>query len=105
MSLEVIQYPLTTVLVDNQYPLAKGYRVLVTLWQHMLFAKLPIPSKEFVRGLPITSDTLRQVGHRVANTLLPPVTNSPRGLPTTYGIFARGLPQLHKKGQPLCNTK
>jgi uncharacterized membrane protein len=23
---------------------------------------------------------------------------------TTYGIFARGLPQLHTKGQPLCNT-
>jgi hypothetical protein len=27
-----------------------------------------------------------------------------KGLPTTYGTFARGLLQLHKKGQPLYNT-
>jgi hypothetical protein len=35
---------------------------------------------------------------------LTPCNKFARGLPTTYGSFTRGLPQLHIKGQPLCNT-
>jgi hypothetical protein len=35
---------------------------------------------------------------------LTPYNKFARGLPTTYGIFARGMPQLNSKGQPLCNT-
>jgi hypothetical protein len=57
MSIEVIQYPLTTALEGNKYPLAKDYRA--TLWKiYAICKKLPIPSEEFVRGLPIISDTL-----------------------------------------------
>jgi hypothetical protein len=40
---------------------------------------LSIPSGEFVRGLPITSDTLHKICKRVANTLLPLVKNLPEG--------------------------
>jgi hypothetical protein len=41
--------------------------------------KLPIPSGKFVRGLPITSETLLQTCQRVANTLLPAVKYLPEG--------------------------
>jgi hypothetical protein len=40
---------------------------------------LSLPFGEFVRGLPITSDTLLQICQRVANTLLPPLKNLPEG--------------------------
>ncbi len=40
---------------------------------------LSIPSGEFVRELPTTSDTLLQICQRVANTLLSPVKNLPEG--------------------------
>ncbi len=33
MSIQVIQYPLTTALEGNQYPLAKDQRGMATLWQ------------------------------------------------------------------------
>ncbi len=33
MFVEVIQYPLTTTLEGNQYPLAKDQKVMATLWQ------------------------------------------------------------------------
>jgi hypothetical protein len=37
------------------------------------------PSEEFVRGLPITSDTLLKICQRLAHTLLTLVTNLPEG--------------------------
>jgi hypothetical protein len=65
--------------------------------------KLPIPSEEIVRGLPITSDTLTHLpeGCQFPLSLCKKFA---RELPTAYGTFARGLFQLHTKGQPLCNT-
>jgi hypothetical protein len=62
--------------------------------------------------------TLWEICQRVANNLYNPIKNLPegcqypltpcnkfaRGLPTTYGTVARGLPQLHTKGQLFCNT-
>ncbi len=105
VSLEVIQYPLTVALEGKQYPLAKDYRVLATLWQICMYylQKLPIPFGELVRGLPVTSDALLQICQRVANTLLLPVKNLPEGCQQPMA-HCRGLPQLHTKGQPLCNT-
>jgi hypothetical protein len=58
MSKELIQYALTTGHEGNQLPLTKDERVLTTPGKYVLFAKLPIPSEEFARGLLITSDTL-----------------------------------------------
>ncbi len=74
MSIQAIQYPLTTTLEGNKYPLAKDKRVLQPSHKYLCCC-LQNPCDKFARGLP-----------------------------TTYGTFARGLLQLHKKGQPLCNT-
>jgi hypothetical protein len=43
-----------------------------------------------VRGLNVR-------GHNIGGRIVPVP-------PTSYRIFARGFPQLHTKGQPLCNT-
>jgi hypothetical protein len=67
--------------------------------------KLPIPSGKLARGLPITSKPYTNLSEGCQYPLAP-CNKYARGLrlPTTYGTFARGLPQLHTKGQPFCNT-
>jgi hypothetical protein len=68
--------------------------------------KLLISSEEIVRGFTITFDTRWQIYQRVANTLLPPVTNLPGGCQQPMAHLQEGClnSQLHIKGQPLCNT-
>ncbi len=104
ISIEVIHYPLITALEGNTYPLTKDQSVLATLWQICAICKscqyplrnssedcqkLATSYKKFARGLAISSYFCNKFA---------------RGLPTTYGTFTRGLPQLHTKGQLLCNT-
>ncbi len=98
------KYPesLSKTLWQLLWPRIRGY------WQHS--------GKNFL-FLKVAS-TLWGICQRVANNPCHPVINLPegcqypvtpfkkfsRGLPTIYGTFASGLPQLHSKGQPLCNT-
>ncbi len=91
------------------------WRVINTLWPRIRGEWQP--SGNYVLFAKV-ADTLRGICQRVANNLWHPVANLPEGcqhpltpcnkfawgLPTTYGIFTRGLPQLHTKGQPLCDT-
>jgi hypothetical protein len=69
----------------------------------VLFAKLPIPSEEFAKGLLITSDTLWEIRQRAANTLLHPVINLPEGCQQPMAYCNRVAPITHK-GTFLCNT-
>jgi hypothetical protein len=59
---------------------------------------LPIPSEKFARGLPITSDTLKQIYQRVANTLLPPVTNLTEGCQQPMAHLQEGCPNCTQRG-------
>jgi hypothetical protein len=47
------------------------------------------------------SNTLWEICHRIAKKPVRPYYKFVIELPTTYGTFARGLPQLHTKGD-LC---
>jgi hypothetical protein len=63
--------------------------------------KLAIPSREFVRELPITSDTLLQICQKFANTLLPCVKIVPTGCQQPIGHLQVGCPNCTQRGN-LC---
>jgi hypothetical protein len=102
LQIKVIQYPLKIVLEGNQYPLAKDLEDIGNPLEDMCYLqKLPIPSGEFVRGLPITSDTLLQICQRIANTLFPSVTNLPEGCQQPMAHLQECCPNCTPRGN-LC---
>ncbi len=72
-----------------------------TLADMCYMQKLPMSSGEFVRGLPITSDTLLQICQRVVNKLLAPVTNLPKGCQQPMAHLQEGCPNCTQRGN-LC---
>jgi hypothetical protein len=99
MSIEVIQYPLTSV-----------WRGINSLWptrireywkpsrKFFYLQKLPIPPGKFARGLSSHSHTLQQICHTVANNLLTPVTNLPEGCQQCIAHLQEGCPNYIQKG-------